>query len=1031
MPELDPIKIKVQVEYDPAGLDQAKEDLAKLSDIGGSSGDAVGGLTENLAALDEQAASSAESAKSFTAAIEELPKIAESGTTSVADMTSAVDEHTAAVEEATSAHEDLQSVVADTTDVLQKATPAMQSVTKETQAMTEQVGAVSENMSVFQDALVTPEPYQMVSSYLNETGQTWGDFASSIGDSNLSILRSNDAFRSDVQQMGDVLPIYSSNAEDYSNFVRDMASSGGQIANSIDWQTVGPPTNFMSGLENAKTSMMQLGGATESTGTQLDQASVAALNWAKGINEFGGVGASLYGPSTAMSEWMSGEASSIFGMGGLMGMIGDFMMPMFAVQMIGMGVQQLGQSIYNAAAIAEGPAAHGVGTFTGAVDVLNQSVQKSGQSFSENFGRGVLPTLDAINNATAQNSGGFDFWGNLGRGFGMEVGLGAGFIDLMTGNLSGAGAHGLANYYANFTGQPEPYPSPAPPSQADTYYQQQMQNLPNTIQMSGAQLRAQGTIMLAQAADPTWEADYNQYTADQRATQYLVQQYQSRHPISMQQAIMNAQYEDYAAQQNLLAQQYDTSGGGGGLLDNILGYTSPAYALYKSGALSFAGGSGGWGGQTYGQAIGGWFSNLFGGIGADIGGFFNFLGSGGAPSSSVGGGCFVAGTKVLLANGDTKPIETLQTGEEVQTHDGAQRITACMTYPAKQTYELVFSDGTTLLTTDSHPISTVDGWKSISPASTKRENPDLPVDRLVIWDIVETIHGPRELLSIQKRAIVQVYNITVANTHTYYANGVLVHNAKGFTPGGEGSEQVSLSHTFTAQVTWAAENLEKSFTGTASWIGQGLENTFMGAASWVGQNLENTFMGAATWVGQNLENTFMGMASWAGQNLENTFVGVGNWVGQNLGHDFEGVAAWVGENLEHTFNAVAQWTAENLTPNFTVNPSVTMLAEGASNFAGGPALVAEAGYPEVVEHNGKYSVFNQATLLNLPAGANVYPMKNVTPFADGTGGGSITIGGNNTPQTLNLHVHVGDATFSHMGIALAQDMRLMAGIRGY
>ena len=372
MPELDPIKIKVQVEYDPSGLDQAKEDLAKLSDVGGSSGDAVGGLTENLAALDEQAASSAESAKSFTAAIEELPKIAEEGGTSVADMTGAMDEHTQAVEEATAAHEDLQSVVADTTDVLQKSAPAMQVVTKETQAMTEQAGVASENMSVFHDALENPYPFQMIGQYLNETGQTWTDFTGSIGESNTSMLHEM-ATNADVSYQ--VLDGMSSKVQSVGKTFIESADSASLFTDQFN----------------------SVGSVVASTGSQLDIAGQSALTWAKGLNEFGGVGVSLYGPSTAMSEWMSGEASSIFGMGGLMGMIGDFMMPMFAVQMIGMGVQQLGQGIYNAAAIAEGAGAHGVGTFTGAVDVLNASVQKSGQSFSENFGRGVLPTLAAIN----------------------------------------------------------------------------------------------------------------------------------------------------------------------------------------------------------------------------------------------------------------------------------------------------------------------------------------------------------------------------------------------------------------------------------------------------------------------------------------------------------------------------------------------------------------------------------------------------------------------------------------------------------
>jgi hypothetical protein len=220
-----------------------------------------------------------------------------------------------------------------------------------------------------------------------------------------------------------------------------------------------------------------------------------------------------------------------------------------------------------------------------------------------------------------------------------------------------------------------------------------------------------------------------------------------------------------------------------------------------------------------------------------------------------------------------------------------------------------------------------------------------------------------------------------------------------------------------------------------------LSNTFQGVANWVGQGLSNTFNGIANWVGQNLANTFNGVADWVGQNLSNTFNGVASWVGSGLQNTFKGVASWAAQGLEHTFNAVANWTAQNLTPNFTVNPSFTMLAEGTSNWPGGPAMVGEGGAPEVVEHNGQYSLIDHATLLDLPQGANVYPMKNlgsagVTQFADGTGNYmlplQIGIPGGGMPQSFNLTVQIGEnAILSSMGIPLAQDIRVATGNRSY
>jgi hypothetical protein len=117
-----------------------------------------------------------------------------------------------------------------------------------------------------------------------------------------------------------------------------------------------------------------------------------------------------------------------------------------------------------------------------------------------------------------------------------------------------------------------------------------------------------------------------------------------------------------------------------------------------------------------------------------------------------------------------------------------------------------------------------------------------------------------------------------------------------------------------------------------------------------------------------------------------------------------------------------------------------MLAEGTSNWGGGPAIVGEAG-PEVVEHNGQYSMFDAgASLVNLPPGSNVYPMKNlngssVAQFADGTSNVlplNIGVRGGNMPESVNLTIQIGEnVILSAMRIPFAQDMRVVSGNRSY
>ncbi|MCX5274647.1 polymorphic toxin-type HINT domain-containing protein [Streptomyces virginiae] len=151
---------------------------------------------------------------------------------------------------------------------------------------------------------------------------------------------------------------------------------------------------------------------------------------------------------------------------------------------------------------------------------------------------------------------------------------------------------------------------------------------------------------------------------------------------------------------------------------------------------------------------------------------------------------FVAGTKVLLANGGSKPIEQLAIGDEVRAADpesgetGAKTVTATIyTADDKKYTDLTVQTGDgakTITTTDHHPF-----W-SESDHVWKDAGDLKPGENL------RTEDGESVAVSAIRtyEAFNETYNLTVADLHTYYviagATPVLVHNCNvgSFTAGG-------------------------------------------------------------------------------------------------------------------------------------------------------------------------------------------------------------------------------------------------------
>ncbi|GAA1738342.1 RHS repeat-associated core domain-containing protein [Nonomuraea bangladeshensis] len=143
---------------------------------------------------------------------------------------------------------------------------------------------------------------------------------------------------------------------------------------------------------------------------------------------------------------------------------------------------------------------------------------------------------------------------------------------------------------------------------------------------------------------------------------------------------------------------------------------------------------------------------------------------------------FAPGTKVVLADGTSKPIEEIRVGDRVRTGDPrsgatiASSVLAVITGTgAKNLVEVTVQTGgstAVIVATADHPFWSEDlrGWTA---ATHLRAGSWLRTDD----------GGTAHVLALAKRTVndQRVYNLTVANTHTYFVTAgdeaVLVHNA--------------------------------------------------------------------------------------------------------------------------------------------------------------------------------------------------------------------------------------------------------------
>ena len=174
-----------------------------------------------------------------------------------------------------------------------------------------------------------------------------------------------------------------------------------------------------------------------------------------------------------------------------------------------------------------------------------------------------------------------------------------------------------------------------------------------------------------------------------------------------------------------------------------------------------------------------------------------------------GSSCFVAGTRVLMADGTEKPIERIAIGDRVMGRGGRINRVTGIERPRLGGRRLHAFNGGRPFVTAEHPFFTRAGWRAIDPEATAAENPSLSVGALAVGDLLAVVRcgGLAEtrgatalaaepelglaymrldrLESVTADPEMRVYNLLLDGDHAYFAGGFLVHN-KGGDGGGDG-----------------------------------------------------------------------------------------------------------------------------------------------------------------------------------------------------------------------------------------------------
>lgn len=139
-----------------------------------------------------------------------------------------------------------------------------------------------------------------------------------------------------------------------------------------------------------------------------------------------------------------------------------------------------------------------------------------------------------------------------------------------------------------------------------------------------------------------------------------------------------------------------------------------------------------------------------------------------------GGGCFLKGTRIKLADGRHMPIEKVKVGDKVLGFGENQLqeavVVETFSHPKVEGYFIVTTeDGQRLNATGVHPLFTGTEYKTVSDLKKG--------DTIVILKKSKLIKTKITSIKLQQKSA-DVYDLEVGNVHNYFANGCLVHNKR-------------------------------------------------------------------------------------------------------------------------------------------------------------------------------------------------------------------------------------------------------------
>jgi len=154
--------------------------------------------------------------------------------------------------------------------------------------------------------------------------------------------------------------------------------------------------------------------------------------------------------------------------------------------------------------------------------------------------------------------------------------------------------------------------------------------------------------------------------------------------------------------------------------------------------------------------------------------------SGSGNGGSNSGTCFLADSRVTLADLSTKPIAEIQVGDSVLGNNGmVNEVIALRIHEQRERIIYSIND---LKTTEAHPLLTEAGWKAIDGEKAMLKHPEMEIsdlsigDKLVHIDLSSNRYSETVTSITQQTMDVAVYNLDVSGNDTYVVDEVVVHN---------------------------------------------------------------------------------------------------------------------------------------------------------------------------------------------------------------------------------------------------------------